>query len=163
MQSYVTFLCPGWKQRREEEGKHLWIDRARTSFTSTLSHFSASLYLPISLFLPLLPSLQFGPSCPSTPRSSPSCLSYRNEKRHTTIQVRGQEKEQAALTMDQWCPLKQSFPFFPPLLFSHAARTCGTGKDTSLRRGGWGGDEVRGMAFVLDDSHRGTFLFISII
>lgn len=28
----------------------------------------------------------------------------------TTIQVTGQEKEQAALTIDQWRPLKQSFP-----------------------------------------------------
>lgn len=31
----------------------------------------------------------------------------------TTIQVTGQEKEQAVFTMDQWRPVKQSFPFSP--------------------------------------------------
>ncbi|MCJ8741482.1 hypothetical protein PDJAM_G00071110 [Pangasius djambal] len=34
------------------------------------------------------------------------------------MQVKGQEKEQAALTMDQWRPLKNNHSFFSPSLLS---------------------------------------------
>lgn len=56
------------------------------------------------------------PSCPSAPPPFPQLPALPKMRNPTTIQVTGQEKEQAAFTMDQWRPVKQSFPFSPPAI-----------------------------------------------
>ena len=48
-----------------------------------------------------------------SPPAVPPAVCPPRTRNPTTIQVTGQEKEQAAFTMDQWRPVKQSLPFSP--------------------------------------------------
>lgn len=71
--------------------------------------------LSLSLSPPKLAQLSISP--PAVP---PAVCPPRTRS-PTTIQVTGQEKEQAAFTMGQWRPIKQSSPF-SPALFHHCCR-----------------------------------------
>lgn len=82
---------------------------------NTLIPLSLSSLIPLShaftLFFLSLPKLaQLSISPPAVP---PAVCPPRT-RNPTTIQVTGQEKEQAAFTIDQWRPIKQSFLFSPP-------------------------------------------------
>lgn len=84
----------------------------RTLIPLSLLHPSLSHALTLlSLSLPKLAQLSISPP------AVPPAVCPPQTRSPTTIQVTGQEKEQAAFTMDQWRPVKQSFPFSrPPFL-----------------------------------------------
>lgn len=136
----------------------------RLSHTLTLLSLSLSLsiyiflYLSLSLPLSLLKLAQLSISPPAVP---PAVCPPRTRS-PTTIQVTGQEKEQAAFTMDQWRPVKQSFP-----VLRHSSTTvAGTGKDKPLERwlkgqGGYGGTSPTTYNCLKNhiDKHSNTHLF----
>lgn len=70
--------------------------------------------LPHSLSSPKLAQL------PISPPAAPPAVCPPQTRSPKTIRVTGQEKEQAAFTMDQWRPARQSLPFSPPLFL----RSC---------------------------------------
>lgn len=95
-------------------------------------HTNSPLPFPLSslsLMLSLSSLPKIGPAVHQPPAVPPAVCPPRTRS-PTTIQVTGQEKEQAAFTIDQWRPLKQSFPFLLQP-FSTVART---GKDKPLER-----------------------------
>ncbi len=114
----------------------------------SLSHPSLSHALTLfSLSPPKLAQLSISP-----PAVTPAVCPPRTSS-PTTIQVTGQEKEQAAFTMDQWRPVKQSFPFsLPPFL-----HCC---QDWKRQTFGELAEEEGGV--LLDNSLWGTFLFLQL-
>lgn len=91
------------------KNKPIPLSFACVSLSSSYPHSLASLALSPKLAqLPISPPAAPPAVCPPRTRSP------------KTIWVTGQEKEQAAFTMDQWRPARQSLPFSPPLFL----RSC---------------------------------------
>lgn len=70
-----------------------------------------------------------------SPPAVPPAVCPPQTRSPTTIRVTGQEKEQAAFTMDQWRPVKQSLPFSPPAFLP----CCQDWKRQTFWRGSWRG------------------------
>lgn len=137
------------KERRREnrEGKHLWMDRARTSFTSALSH-PASLFLsltfssPLTLVLPLsVPLSNLSPAVRQPPVVLPAVfpLGTRNANKN-----KGQgSRERTGCTYNgPVVPTKTIIPFFPSLAFLSCCQDLWDwkrhkSKERWMRRG-WG-------------------------